>query len=859
MKQLRKTGNPLDASTRNDINYNWDIINKVMADLSTSEQETVNQFLAVKGDIDKLNKKDAELMQMILSNTNLIEAMDLDLIKEQGDIAEQKGNTAKRQGDKAQSQGDKAEQQGNTAEQQGNEVVAIGAAVTKQGEYAKEQGDYAKEKAELAQDKITEITQAHNDLDALKVDAIKATQNANTQADNAKVEAENAKKQADYTQSIGDTVANKLDDIESVKQDVISKGETTQAQGLKAKEQGDYAQSVIDSYKHVGEWQGSVEYKKNQEVLYNGSTYRAIEDNKGTQPTDKSKWQLIAQRGVDGEGAVGSVNGIMPDSDGNVNLGDIADKQYVDNKISEIPEVDLSALETKTDATAKLKEAKEYTDTQISAIPEVDLTPLETKEDAQAKLTEAKQYTDEKIGDVDLSALETKEDATAKLKEAKSYTDTKTTNMETTTGAQSKATKALEDSKIYTDTKVSEIPVIDTSQFVTTEHVTQDNVTTENNGTAFGKDTVAQYTGSFAAGSGSVASGDSAVALGQNCESTRDYTFSAGHYSKATGAYSIALGRSATAEKISSISIGHGAKTLGESSVSIGQGAATGETSISIGGTYSKANGKNSVAIGVGSSSSGIESVAIGRGFSEGNLTVAIGNRVIASVPSSLALGQFNVDNVDTNKMLVFGLGANTSSRLNGMVITKSGDMHLLGQYKTGGADYAEMFEWEDKNPENIDRVALAVTWGEGESIKLANSGDEIIGVVSATAAILGDNPDEWDKRFVTDQFGRPLRKEYTEINEDGEEETYEWFVENPEYDKNASYTPRSERPEWDAVGLMGKLYWIDDGTLEVGDYATVGSNGVATKGDKSNGWRVMKRISKNVDGNSGVVKVFFK
>ena len=47
-------------------------------------------------------------------------------------------------------------------------------------------------------------------------------------------------------------------------------------------------------------------------------------------------------------------------------------------------------------------------------------------------------YVDNKIGDVDLSALETKSDAQAKLTEAKSYTDTKTTNMETTTGAQAK-------------------------------------------------------------------------------------------------------------------------------------------------------------------------------------------------------------------------------------------------------------------------------------------------------------------------------------------------------------------------------------------------------------------------------------
>jgi len=57
-------------------------------------------------------------------------------------------------------------------------------------------------------------------------------------------------------------------------------------------------------------------------VSFNGSTYLALKEVKGIEPTnDKVNYQLIAQRGVDGTGSVSSVEGIMPDNSGNVTLG----------------------------------------------------------------------------------------------------------------------------------------------------------------------------------------------------------------------------------------------------------------------------------------------------------------------------------------------------------------------------------------------------------------------------------------------------------------------------------------------------------------------------------------------------------
>ena len=74
---------------------------------------------------------------------------------------------------------------------------------------------------------------------------------------------------------------------------------------------------------HTGEYERDRAYLKGNETLYNGSTYRALEDVTGELPADSDKWQLVAQRGVDGKGAVSSVNNISPDENGNVDLGKI--------------------------------------------------------------------------------------------------------------------------------------------------------------------------------------------------------------------------------------------------------------------------------------------------------------------------------------------------------------------------------------------------------------------------------------------------------------------------------------------------------------------------------------------------------
>ena len=61
----------------------------------------------------------------------------------------------------------------------------------------------------------------------------------------------------------------------------------------------------------------------------------------------------------------------------------------------------------------------------------------------------------------------------------------------------------------------------------------------------------------------------------------------------------------------------------------------------------------------------------------------------------------------------------------------------------------------------------------------------------------------------------------------------------NPDWE----YIPRKNRPEWSAVGVLGKLIVYDDGTLQSGDVCRCGANGKAVKSIE-NGYTVLKRVS---------------
>jgi len=152
------------------------------------------------------------------------------------------------------------------------------------------------------------------------------------------------------------------------------------------------------------------------------------------------------------------------------------------------------------------------------------------------------------------------------------------------------------------------------------------------------------------------------------------------------------------------------------------------------------------------------------------------------------------------------------------------------GSWTGGGADYAEYFEWADGNPDATDRRGISVVL-EGDKIREAAPGETPIGVISGNPSVIGDGDmDRWKGKYLRDDFGTYIFEDYqaVEWTEAGSDVTHSYAADaipgdlvvpadatstrqsrrvlNPDYDPGHAYTPRAERPEWDAVGLMGKL-----------------------------------------------------
>jgi hypothetical protein len=116
------------------------------------------------------------------------------------------------------------------------------------------------------------------------------------------------------------------------------------------------------------------------------------------------------------------------------------------------------------------------------------------------------------------------------------------------------------------------------------------------------------------------------------------------------------------------------------------------------------------------------------------------------------------------------------------------------GSWTGGGADYAEYFEWADGNQNNEDRRGVSVSL-IGNKIKIAEQGENIIGVISGNPSIVGDAAwNKWSGKHLKDDFGSYI------LDKEGNRTL------NPNYDENVEYVPREKRKEWSVVGLMGKL-----------------------------------------------------
>jgi hypothetical protein len=327
--------------------------------------------------------------------------------------------------------------------------------------------------------------------------------------------------------------------------------------------------------------------------------------------------------------------------------------------------------------------------------------------------------------------------------------------------------------------------------------------------------------------------------------SSHDYNFVIGSSNDIYGTYSYVLGRDAT--------------VYGTGNVLIG-------TNNSIQKKTSGVNYATSYATLIG-----YNNVINNENNYNGTYSVLAGYQLLANKGySQTIVGKYNKakdgsNNASSANGFIFVVGSGSSSTRNcAMWVHADGTIYGDGTFSgSQTADYAECFEWSDSNLNNEDRRGRFVTIDKEDKIRFATAEDDyILGIVSAAPTVLGDAAAEnWQGRFVTDIYGKYIEEE-VEHEAIIDEETGE-IIEpahkevrrktNPNYDPDKPYTPRLERPEWDAIGMMGKLVLDDDGTCEVGGFAAPGKDGIATRGTSVNGYKVIARLDENH------VRVIFK
>lgn len=304
--------------------------------------------------------------------------------------------------------------------------------------------------------------------------------------------------------------------------------------------------------------------------------------------------------------------------------------------------------------------------------------------------------------------------------------------------------------------------------------------------------------------------------------------------------------------------------------------SASGTNSVVVAGSNNSVSNNNSVVLGGTNNSVTAASSAILGGYNNSALEfcAVISGYNNKALTQQLKSGHYSKDGVAGNTTGTTGdafiIGNGTSaSRSNAFRVAYNGSVYGLSAFNSTGADYAEMFEWADGNSNSEDRRGLFVTFDETDfsKIRLANAGDEVIGVISATPSVIGNSYDDtWQGMYKTDIFGQPIshtvhydavyeEREVPDVDEEGNEletthteqvlvqEAYdaEEYILNPDFDSEQEYVPRSQRKEWAVVGIVGQIVVVDDGTCVAGGRCTVGSNGKATVAES--GIRVLERL----------------
>jgi len=419
---------------------------------------------------------------------------------------------------------------------------------------------------------------------------------------------------------------------------------------------------------------------------------------------------------------------------------------------------------------------------------------------------------------------------------------------------------------------------------------------------AAGSCSIASNSYAFAVGHNSVASSTSSVAMGYGSEASSNYAFAVGHNSvasgmgsvamgyngsEASGNYAFAVGRNTAASKVGSVAMGFISEASGYSSVSFGYFTkAAGKASLAT-GSCTTANGSYSLVMGYNEcttcpTNDSANSLIIqhnaptillcgttGDGYFDGGADIGAAADYAEYFESAdcscLTRGRF-VSFAEGTDCICYGC-----NELLGIVSAQPAIVGDTATFQYQGMYQKDEFntyirDWQENT--HVDEISIYKNESELDSEEAETV--TYLFKVSDTDMYLKDENLVSFKLEILDLDGNVLetitnKDDLVDKEFDSEvtatlTSTVKHYdrLKSDTYDESKEYVPRSERPEWSPIGLLGKLwvYYVDGEDIIKGDYVTANEDGLAVKCLKTdeNAYRVM-----DVNSDYNLVKVFFK
>lgn len=153
---------------------------------------------------------------------------------------------------------------------------------------------------------------------------------------------------------------------------------------------------------------------------------------------------------------------------------------------------------------------------------------------------------------------------------------------------------------------------------------------------------------------------------------------------------------------------------------------------------------------------------------------------------------------------------------------------------------YSEMYEWAEGAPvmqDNDSFFGRFVQFDPKSPDKVVlpkDNLDNLVGITTINSVEDSDDPTWWNSAYLQNEYGDIYltketlavgNKEYDQLNEISYIHTMPWShyipIPTKEYQQGKQYVPRSQRPEWIRVNLLGKAIVKDNGKCKPGQWCT--------------------------------------